>query len=73
MNFFSQNFKFSRFLGRGSMLIDEMRSFKELLKYKIWGGKSYNYKTEELHDVVKLHYHFQKTFQCVLNRVAGIL
>ena len=58
IKFFPKNFKFSRILGRGSSLIDERNSFKEFLRYKIFGKKFYNYKTEELHDIVKLHYHF---------------
>jgi hypothetical protein len=58
IKFFSKNFKFSRRIGVGSKLVDERNSFKEFLRYKIFGKKFYNYKTEELHDIVKLHYHF---------------
>tara|TARA_B100000035_G_scaffold200063_1_gene171069 strand:+ start:237 stop:1082 length:846 start_codon:yes stop_codon:yes gene_type:complete len=58
INFFLKHLKFSRFLGQGSKLINERNTYKKIIENKINGRKSFTFKTVELSDVVKLHYHF---------------
>lgn len=58
INFFKTNYYFTRLLGQGSILLDERMTFSERLKFKIFGKIDYDKKYVELHDLMKLHYHF---------------